>query len=125
MKKETRELTCINCPLGCAISVELFDGEITSITGNTCPRGKAYAQKEVTNPTRILTTTVPVIGGNRRMVSVKTSADVPKDKIFACVGAVKDIKVQAPVLAGAVILKNAADTGIDIIATANVQRIKN
>ena len=52
---ETKELTCIGCPLGCAITVTLTDGTVSSVTGNTCPRGDAYARKEVTNPTRIVT----------------------------------------------------------------------
>lgn len=68
---ETKELTCIGCPLGCAITVTLTDGTVSSVTGNTCPRGDAYARKEVTNPTRIVTTTVRVKGGVSPMVNVK------------------------------------------------------
>ena len=75
---ETKELTCIGCPLGCAITVTLTDGTVSSVTGNTCPRGDAYARKEVTNPTRIVTTTVRVKGGVSPMVNVKTASDLPK-----------------------------------------------
>ena len=46
---EKRELTCIGCPLGCAVTVEMEGGEILKITGNTCKRGEEYARKEVTN----------------------------------------------------------------------------
>ena len=33
---EKKELTCIGCPMGCQITVELETGEIKSVTGNTC-----------------------------------------------------------------------------------------
>ena len=62
MATEIRELICINCPMGCPLTVTLEDGEVVSVTGNTCPRGDAYGRKEVTNPRRIVTTTVPVVG---------------------------------------------------------------
>lgn len=117
---ETRELICINCPLGCALTVTLENGEVTRVTGNTCPRGEAYARKECTNPTRIVTTTVRVEGGQLPVVSVKTASDIPKGKIADCVRALKDVKVNAPVHIGDVILENAAGTGVNIIATKDV-----
>ena len=69
-----RELTCIGCPLGCALTVTMEEGTVVSVTGNTCPRGDAYARKEVTNPTRIVTSTVRVQGGVCPMVNVKTES---------------------------------------------------
>ena len=116
----TRELTCIGCPLGCSLSVTLENDEVTSVTGNTCPRGDAYARKEVTNPTRIVTSTVHVKNGVSAMVNVKTASDIPKDKIFDCIAAIKDIVVTAPVAIGDVILTNVAGTGVDIIAAKNI-----
>ena len=114
---EKRELICINCPLGCIVTVEMDGQEVVSVTGNTCPRGDAYARKEVTNPTRIVTSTVKVEGGKAYMVSVKTKSDIPKDKIFDCVKALKGITVQAPVHIGDVIVANVAGTGVDMVAT--------
>lgn len=116
---EKRELICIGCPMGCPLTVEMNGTEVVSVTGNTCPRGDAYARKEVTNPTRIVTSTVKVEGGKVDMVSVKTKEDIPKGKIFECVKALKGITVEAPVHIGDVILKDVAGTGIDIIATKN------
>lgn len=116
---EKRELTCISCPIGCPLVVELEGTQVISVTGNTCKRGEVYANKEVTNPTRIVTSTVPVTGGMVDMISVKTREDIPKDKIFDCVKALKGVVVQAPVHIGDVIVKNAAGTGVDIIATKN------
>ena len=60
----TRELTCIGCPMGCPLTVTMEAGEVISVTGNTCKRGDIYARKEVTNPTRIVTSTVRVTGGD-------------------------------------------------------------
>jgi CxxC motif-containing protein len=98
-----------------------MDGnEVTSVTGNTCPRGDAYARKEVTNPTRIVTSTVRVTNGTAAMVNVKTASDIPKGKIFDCVAALRDIEISAPVKIGDVILSNVAGTGVDIIAAKDI-----
>ena len=65
---ENRDLICIGCPLGCPLTVTIENGEVTEVKGNTCPKGDAYARKEVTNPTRIVTSTVVVEGGVRYTV---------------------------------------------------------
>ena len=116
---EKRELTCIGCPMGCALTVELDGGAVVSVRGNTCPRGDAYARKEVTAPTRIV---VRVTGGALAAVSCKTRGDIPKGKIFDIIRALKAVEVAAPVVIGQVILPNAADTGVDVIATKNVEK---
>ena len=84
---EERKLTCIGCPMGCPLTVVMNGEEVESVTGNTCKRGAVYARKEVTNPTRIVTSTVRVVGGSINMVSVKTKEDIPKGRIFDCVKA--------------------------------------
>lgn len=117
---EKRELTCIGCPLGCAVTVTLEDGQVVSVTGNTCKRGEDYARKEVTHPTRIVTSTVRVDGGSAPMVSVKTKSDIPKSKIFDCVKALKGVTVAAPVHIGDVVAANVAGTGVDVVATKDV-----
>lgn len=121
---EKRELTCIGCPLGCALTVEMNGGEVVSVTGNTCKRGDDYARKEVTNPTRIVTSSVKVEDGVLAAVSVKTKEDIPKGKIFDCVKALKDVCVKAPVAIGDVVLADVAGTGVDVIATKNVSQNK-
>ena len=117
---EKRDLICIGCPLGCMITVEMEGTEVTNVTGHTCPRGKAYAEKEVTNPMRIVTSTVKVSGGDKVSVSVKTKSDIPKGKIFDVAKALKDVVVEAPVKIGDVLVEDAAQTGVEIVATANV-----
>lgn len=114
---EKINLICIGCPMGCPLTIEKDGRKILSVTGNTCPRGDAYARKELTNPTRIVTSTVAVEGGDVMRISVKTKQDIPKDKIFACVKELKNISVKAPVHIGDVILKNVAGTGVDVVAT--------
>ena len=116
---ETKELTCIQCPLGCPLTVTV-DGDTVTVTGNTCPRGAVYGEKEVTHPTRTVTSTVVVEGGEMARVSVKTAGDIPKEKIFDVMAEIRGTKLTAPVTIGDVIIKNAADTGVDIIATKSV-----
>ena len=121
---ESKTLTCICCPMGCQITVETSGSEIINLTGNTCKRGDTYARREITSPSRTVTTTVRVTGGTLPAVSVKTRSDIPKDKIFECIRCLKDVSVKAPVHIGDVILSNAAGTGVDIIATKNVEAQK-
>ena len=120
---ETKELTCIGCPMGCALTVELNGEEVISVVGHTCKRGEDYAKKEVTNPTRIVTSSVVVTGGTLAAVSVKTKTDIPKGKIFDCVKALKEVTVSAPVHIGDVIVTDVAGTGVDVIATKNVLEV--
>ena len=105
---EERNLTCIGCPLGCALKVTI-DGDNVTVTGNTCKRGADYGANEVTHPTRI------------PMVSVKTAQDIPKEKIMDVMDCINRITVEAPVHIGDVLLSDAAATGVDIGATKNVE----
>lgn len=119
---EKKEFTCIGCPMGCTLLVELMDDGEIKVTGSSCKIGETYAIKECTNPTRILTTTLEVIGGKYPRVSVKTEKDIPKDKIFSCLKALKGIKVQAPVHIGDVVYENIENTGVNIVATRNIEK---
>ena len=121
---EERNLICIGCPMGCPLVVKINDGEVQSVEGNTCKRGAVYGKKEVTNPTRIVTTTVRVSGGAENVVSVKTKEDIPKSKIFDCIRELKGVTVTAPVQIGDIILHGVAGTGVDVIATKNIENSK-
>ena len=120
---KTVNLTCIGCPLGCSLSVRMEGREVTSVTGNNCKVGDRYAHKELTNPTRIVTSTVKVTGGTLPAVSVKTASDIPKSKIFDCVRALKNAEVQAPVRIGQVIAHNICGTGVSVVATKNIEKV--
>jgi len=111
------KMICINCPKGCEMDVAV-DGESVAVTGNACPRGEAYAKAEVTNPTRMVTGLVRV-AGMRKPLPVKTKTAVPKGKIDAVLFALHQTTVQLPVKIGDVIIPNVAETGVDVVATAN------
>ena len=113
-------LTCIECPFGCDVTVE-FDGDkILSVVGNTCPRGEKYAKTEVVCPKRVLTTTVKVKDG--RMLPVKTSEPILKSETFNAMQKINGITVDAPIKIGDVIIKNMYD-GVDLIATLDLGEI--
>ena len=120
---KTVNLTCIGCPLGCSLTAEMDGREVVSVTGNNCGVGDKYARKELTNPTRIVTSTVKVLGGNLAAVSVKTASDIPKGKMFDCVKALKTVEVKAPVSIGQVIVPDICGTGVAVIATKNIQTV--
>lgn len=121
---ERKELICIGCPLGCNLTVEMDGGQVVSVNGNTCKRGDDYARKELTDPRRIVTSTVPVAGGNLPVVSVKTASDIPKGKIRECLCALKGVTLTAPVQIGDVIVENVADTGVDVIVTKSISAVE-
>lgn len=119
---EKRELICIGCPMGCPLSVSV-DGHTVSVTGNTCPHGKEYAEKEVTAPTRVVTSTVKILNADLARVSVKTEKDIPKEKIFECMAEIRRASVTAPVAIGDIVIENVAGTGVNVIATKNAAAV--
>ena len=108
-----RELTCIACPLGCNLTVELDGKEIISVTGNTCPRGKEYAVNECTCPVRTVTTTVRCEDGG--MVSVKTAKPIPKDKMLEAMKIINKTVAKAPLSVGDIIIEDLF--GSPVVAT--------
>ncbi len=119
---EKRNLICVACPLGCPITVTLDDnGAVTEVTGNTCKRGDTYAHTEVTNPTRMLTTTVRVVDGKSYVVPVKSANPIPKGMMFDCMEVINKATVKAPVKIGDVVIENILGTGVDIIATNDAE----
>lgn len=115
-----RQITCINCPVGCRLQVVVENGEVTSVSGQGCKRGETYARQECVAPARMVTAAIPV--ANRQTpVSVKTRTPIPKEKIFACMEALSQLSVDAPIRMGQVILADVCGTGVDVIATKNVE----
>lgn len=117
---EKKDMVCICCPLGCMLNVTQDDQNKILVTGNSCPRGETYAITEMTDPRRIVTTTVRVKGSDIPMVSVKTKEGIPKNKIMECINELAAIELQAPVNNGDIIKADIAGTGIDVIATKNI-----
>ena len=114
-----RELICITCPKGCHLKVD--EENDYKVTGNGCPRGAIYGKKECTHPTRVVTSTVKIVGAEIERLSVKTNGDIPKEKIRDVMDCINRITVEAPVHIGDVLLSDAAATGVDIVATKNVE----
>ncbi|MBP5598282.1 MAG: DUF1667 domain-containing protein [Pseudobutyrivibrio sp.] len=119
---ETRELTCINCPMGCRITVKLDGDQILSVEGNTCKRGDTYARTEVTAPVRTVTSTIKVTNGISDRISCKTQSSVPKEKIFDVMEAINNSTCDAPINIGDILIENVADTNVDVVATKAVDR---
>lgn len=114
-----REMICIMCPIGCQLAVEK-NGDEVKVSGQSCPRGEAYAKDEVILPKRVLTTSVPVRGGDMPLLSVKTERAVPKVKLGEILRELRGVTVRAPVRVGDVVLKNAAGTGVNVVATRRI-----
>lgn len=108
-----RQLTCIVCPMGCTMEIELEDKNVISVSGNTCPRGEKYAREECTNPMRTITSTVKCEDGT--LLSVKTDRTIPKDKMFECMKIINSVITPLPVSVGDVIIKDVF--GANVVAT--------
>ena len=117
MSIKIRELTCIVCPRGCQLKVELEGNKVVGVSGNICKRGVTYAETECTSPTRTVTTTVRCASG--KVVSVKTSAPVPKSKVFDVMKEINRTLAPDGIKIGDVIIKGVAGTDSDVVATSN------
>lgn len=120
-----KEITCIVCPIGCRIQVKTDGVHAQVLGGNKCQRGISYAENEVLSPKRVITTSVLVEGGRWPLASVKTAEAVPKEKIFSVMEEIRRTKVVAPVGTGDVIIRNVAETGVNVVATRTVERASN
>ena len=110
-----RTLTCIVCPLGCTLEVELDGKEVVSVSGNTCARGRAYAESECVSPMRTVTSTVRCADGTP--VAVKTDRPIPKDKVAECMKMINSVTAPLPIGIGDVIIEDVF--GCNVVATQN------
>lgn len=117
------KLTCVSCPIGCELNVDVKDGKVLSVTGNSCKRGIDYAKNEVQNPKRMLTTTVKLLDGILPLVPVRTKTPIPKTLLKACMDSINGVDIKAPVISGQTIIPNILNTGIDVIATRSVAHV--
>ena len=109
--------------MGCQVTAILENGVVTEVNGNACATGDNYARKEVINPTRIVTSTVVIRGGDKTRLSVKTKSDIPKNKIGECMKEINAVRINAPVQIGDIIIADVAGTGVPVIATRNVAQL--
>ena len=104
-------------------SLNLYLESILSVAGNGCKRGEEYARQECIAPVRVITASVPVVGGRLARVSVKTVAPVPKDRIFDVMDAIRTLTAEAPVAIGDVLCENIAGTSANLVATRSAEHI--
>ena len=119
---QVTEILCIRCPKGCKLRIEIRKDSI-KITGNACPVGEIYGKEEIRNPKRVVTSTVRILNAKYPRLPVRTSKPVPKDKIRDIIKALTGIVIEAPVRKGQIIIKNVANTGADIIAERDMERV--
>ena len=111
-----REMTCIVCPMGCSLKIELtVDGQILSVEGNNCKRGAKYAKEECTNPQRTVTTTLRCENG--QMVAVKTKNTIPKEKQMEAMDLINQVVVKTPVRVGDILIEDVF--GSPVVAVQN------
>ena len=115
-----KEMICIGCPMGCYLSIDLVGKTVRDVSGNRCKVGLEYAEKEVSNPERTLTTTVKVKNGHLPLVSVRTNKPIPKNRIFDTMNLLAKVEVEAPIKIGEPIVQNVFDMGVNIVATKNI-----
>lgn len=108
------KLTCIMCPVGCQLDVVKSNGKV-SVSGNACPRGAIFGEKEVTHPERIVTTVKVTKYG---VLALKTNKSVPKKLIVRVLQEIKNIEVKRKHQIGDVIIKNVMLTGADVVVTS-------
>lgn len=123
---ETLQFNCTTCPSECLLTVEVerdADGavvEVHSVTGNSCPRGDTFAHQELTCPMRVLTTTVAVSSGDEALLPVRTVEAIPLALHAQAMNLIRGLVVKAPVRMGDVVLKDLLNTGIDLIASMDI-----
>ena len=116
-----KNLICIVCPKGCHLQVDEDNGYAG--TGNGCPRGAEYGKIELTHPTRVVTSTVKCRGAAHPRCPVKTSRAIPKELIFAAMGALDGVELTAPVHVGQVVVENVCGTGADFVACRDLDAL--
>ncbi|MCU0519147.1 MAG: DUF1667 domain-containing protein [Anaerolineae bacterium] len=122
MTEITENLICITCPMGCTLEVTHEGSTVLNVTGNTCNRGLAYVQRELTDPRRMVATTVRVRGGQHPLVPVYTREPFPKPRISELLEEIRKVDVEAPVTMAQVIIEDALGTGIDVVASRDMPR---
>lgn len=113
-----KKLTCIECPIGCEMEAGVEDGKAVYVKGNSCPRGKMYAENEVVCPKRVVTSTVRTEDG--RMLPVKTDKPVKKDEIFEIMKKINAVVAKTPVQIGDVLVENISDDA-HLVSTGNLK----
>lgn len=125
MNVEKKHFTCVICPIGCEIDVELQNGNVVSMEGSKCEKGKEFVLQELEEAMRILTTTVPIKGAKWAMLPVRTDKPIPKRLLSKVIEQLADVELHAPVKMYHVIVKDVAGTDANIVATRNMKKVNH
>ena len=115
-------IICIVCPVSCPVDVEWTrEGGVSGIKNHLCRLALNYVESELFDPRRLLTTSMPVDGGDWPLVSVKTGPPIPKHMMLEAMDEIIGKRVKAPIKVGDVLMKDLLGTGSTVIATRNVK----
>lgn len=125
----TRHFHCTTCPSECALTIETRIDEnglkhVLSVQGNRCARGRKFAEQEIIRPMRILATTIVVRGGDEKLLPVRTARPIPRDLHLSAMRDIRHTSVTAPVHMGDVVMSDLLGTGVDLVASMNVDTQK-
>lgn len=115
-----KKITCIECPKGCLLSIDIENCRVVKVIGNECPKGEKYARQEIENPMRVLTSVVLTEGLSMKMAPVRTDKPIPKTKLAEAMVEVKKIRLNTPVKSGSIIIENFLGLGVNLLSTRNV-----
>lgn len=117
---EKKTITCIECPRGCSLAIDIENCKVVKVSGNQCPKGALYATSEIEDPTRVLTATVTAEGLALAQIPVRTTGVIPKDRLMDAMREIRRLRVDKPVFVGDIIVKNFLALGVDLVATREV-----
>lgn len=125
----TRHFHCTTCPSECALTIETRIDEngvehVLSVQGNRCARGRKFAEQEIIRPMRILATTIVVRGGDEKLLPVRTARPIPRDLHLRAMRDIRHASVTAPVHMEDVVMSDLLGTGVDLVASMNVDAQK-
>lgn len=124
MTVETHVYLCTGCPLGCRLEVDAVDDDVIEVRGFSCKRGERYGEQEHVDPRRPVSTTVWIDAAPIRRVPVRTAAEVPRDLVREVVARLRGVQVAAPVRRGDVVVRDVCGTGVDVVVTRDVDRVR-
>ena len=125
----TRHFHCTTCPSECALTIDTSIDEngvehVLSVQGNRCARGRKFAEQEIIRPMRILATTIVVREGDEKLLPVRTARPIPRDLHLRAMRDIRHASITAPVRMGDVVMSDLLGTGVDLVASMNVDAQK-
>ena len=118
--EETKKIICISCPQGCTLEVTTDGKTVLKVDGESCKNGIVYAEQEITDPRRMVASTVRVKNGFHPLIPVYTKMPIPKDMINNVLKELRKVELTAPVTLGTIVIKNVFGTGIDVITSRDM-----